>query len=304
MGQVIQFPKELLPSEQTFVIKVPAKDLLEFGWPRDSYFKDDDTGEMVVDDVTLSLLQQFFRLFGIHLTGLEQADNVGRMFDALAVYRVGAIDALNGEPGSKTNRFLSRHYGKGVRAYVRAIASGDLAATKAYADKHNLRAKLVDADKSGDVVNFPQARTDRSEASGFTSLPFREHLYSAFPVEDMVYLTIEGTEHLAKPGVIDRVMDYFAAFGVDYPHGASGVALSQAWGYLSIEPGHWVDYLVRSPETYVLLKDDLSEHEQAYVQAISQNNRTAARALFEQTRWFLGLQKELRAVEKELLAEE
>jgi len=159
----------------------------------------------------------------------------------------------------------------------------------------------------GQIIQFPRSEQlppDGPEVSGFTPLPFREHLYSAFPVEDMVYFTIEGTEHLAKAGVIDRVMDYFAAFGVDYPKDASGVALSQAWWYLSMEPGHWADYLAAGMGTYDLLKHTLSNREQAYVQALHQNDRATAHALFEKTRWYLGLQEELLKVEKELRAEE
>jgi hypothetical protein len=142
MGTVIEFKKKAAAPAAG---PAPVRDVLAFVIP-DCFWADEDTGELVADDMTLDLLQQYFRLFGLEVSGREQAQDVAALWNGIASFRVYAGMLLDNERLFNSVASVLRQDAD----YVRAIARGDYAATKEHADKTRLRHRLLAAPRKSD----------------------------------------------------------------------------------------------------------------------------------------------------------
>lgn len=141
MGTIIHFPRPTSAQAAAPDIEANPAELLQMKLS-EVLLWDEDTGELIRGNATFERLSRFFRLFGLSLTGIAQGYEVVNLYRGVAEYNAQAKLFLS-DP-----RLFEQSTGlkdEGWHLYVRAIARGDLAATKEYADSIQLRKILLQA---------------------------------------------------------------------------------------------------------------------------------------------------------------
>ena len=141
MGTIIHFPRPASVPTATPDIEANPAELLQMKLSEELFW-DEDTGELIRGDAAFGHLSRFFRLFGLSLIGITQAYEVVALYRGLAEYNVQAKLILSNPSLFEQSTDLKD---EGWHLYVRAIARGDLAATKQYADSIQLRKVLLQA---------------------------------------------------------------------------------------------------------------------------------------------------------------